>query len=349
MAVAAARHLADGVVDDAFAFADDEHEERTSGPDDPVVGIVMGSDHPWSWSRRRWRSREFDVPYEAHVRRRTPDAALGRLHYAEAAAGRGLRGAIAGGCRSGAPPWGWSPPPRRCRLLASRARWRMAHGLDSPLLIGAQPPAGCGWRRRTSTVGATPAARCPHLAAPTMRSATRWPASRRSWPMGRGPGHAALQDGPSARTPRPRPAATGAAAPTGHGLCRSEEHHAIREVVRDIAERDIAPHAADVDAQLAIWSRRQGPHGQPASTPPTSPGDGGGRRRDRDGHRYIEEVAARAPLQLLPDPGGQQVGSMPIILLASQDATRLCCRLWPGEAMISYGLRSGRPASMWWR
>ena len=44
----------------------------------------------------------------------------------------------------------------------------------------------------------------------------------------------------------------------------SEEHEAIREAVRDIAEREIAPHAAEVDAEspdVVFVARRAGPPG----------------------------------------------------------------------------------------
>ena len=64
--------------------------------DDPVVGIVMGSDSDWPMMQPAAEVLEdFDVPYEAHVvsAHRTPRR---MLEYAEAAAGRGLRVLIAG-------------------------------------------------------------------------------------------------------------------------------------------------------------------------------------------------------------------------------------------------------------
>ena len=68
-----------------------------SGPsDDPVVGIVMGSDSDWPMMEPAALAlEEFDVPYEAHVvsAHRTPRR---MLDYAESAAGRGLRVIIAG-------------------------------------------------------------------------------------------------------------------------------------------------------------------------------------------------------------------------------------------------------------
>ena len=68
-----------------------------SGPsDDPVVGIVMGSDSDWPvMEPAALALEEFDVPYEAHVvsAHRTPHR---MLDYAGTAAGRGLRVIIAG-------------------------------------------------------------------------------------------------------------------------------------------------------------------------------------------------------------------------------------------------------------
>jgi 5-(carboxyamino)imidazole ribonucleotide mutase len=63
---------------------------------DPVVGIVMGSDSDWPVMEPAAQAlEEFDVPYEAHVlsAHRTPRR---MLDYAEGAAGRGLRVLIAG-------------------------------------------------------------------------------------------------------------------------------------------------------------------------------------------------------------------------------------------------------------
>ena len=68
-----------------------------SGPsDDPVVGIVMGSDSDWPVMRAAADAlAEFEVPYEVgvHSAHRTPRR---MLDYAAAAAGRGLRVVIAG-------------------------------------------------------------------------------------------------------------------------------------------------------------------------------------------------------------------------------------------------------------
>ena len=68
--------------------------------DDPVVGIVMGSDSDWpTVAPAAEVLDEFEIAYEAHVvsAHRTPRR---MLEYAESAAGRGLRVIIA--CAGGA-------------------------------------------------------------------------------------------------------------------------------------------------------------------------------------------------------------------------------------------------------
>jgi 5-(carboxyamino)imidazole ribonucleotide mutase len=64
--------------------------------DQPVVGVIMGSDSDWAvMSAAADALREFDVPHEVRVvsAHRTP---LDMAEYAQAAAGRGLRVVIAG-------------------------------------------------------------------------------------------------------------------------------------------------------------------------------------------------------------------------------------------------------------
>ena len=62
----------------------------------PVIGIVMGSNSDWPTMQAAARVlKDFDVPFEARVvsAHRTPDL---MFEYAEAARGRGLRAIIAG-------------------------------------------------------------------------------------------------------------------------------------------------------------------------------------------------------------------------------------------------------------
>jgi 5-(carboxyamino)imidazole ribonucleotide mutase len=68
----------------------------TSGPDGPVVGVIMGSDSDWPvLSAAADALREFGVPHEVRVvsAHRTP---RDMVDYASSAAGRGLRVIVAG-------------------------------------------------------------------------------------------------------------------------------------------------------------------------------------------------------------------------------------------------------------
>ena len=51
----------------------------------------------------------------------------------------------------------------------------------------------------------------------------------------------------------------------------AEEHDALREAVRDIAEKEIAPYAAEVDDQERYPVEAQEALAAPVSTPCTSP------------------------------------------------------------------------------
>jgi 5-(carboxyamino)imidazole ribonucleotide mutase len=112
-----------------------------SGPsDDPVVGIVMGSDSDWPVMEPAAQAlEEFDVPYEAHVvsAHRTP---RGMLDYAEAAAGRGLRVIIAGAGGAAHLPGMVAAATPLPVIGVPRALGRL-DGMDSLLSI-VQMPAG---------------------------------------------------------------------------------------------------------------------------------------------------------------------------------------------------------------
>ena len=112
-----------------------------SGPsDEPVVGIVMGSDSDWPvMEPAAVALEEFDVPYEAHVvsAHRTPRR---MLEYAEAAAGRGLRVIIAGAGGAAHLPGMVAAATPLPVIGVPRALGRL-DGLDSLLSI-VQMPAG---------------------------------------------------------------------------------------------------------------------------------------------------------------------------------------------------------------
>jgi 5-(carboxyamino)imidazole ribonucleotide mutase len=112
-----------------------------SGPsDDPVVGIVMGSDSDWPVMEPAAQAlEEFGVPYEAHVvsAHRTPRR---MLDYAETAAGRGLRVIIAGAGGAAHLPGMVAAATPLPVIGVPRALGRL-DGMDSLLSI-VQMPAG---------------------------------------------------------------------------------------------------------------------------------------------------------------------------------------------------------------
>ena len=79
-AVAAARYLADGVVDAAFAFdstttSTEERHERTERVSPSSASSWAATPTGRSMEPAALALEEFDVPYEAHVALRPPDAA----------------------------------------------------------------------------------------------------------------------------------------------------------------------------------------------------------------------------------------------------------------------------------
>ncbi len=119
----------------------------------------------------------------------------------------------------------------------------------------------------------------------------------------------------------------------------SDEHEALREAVRTLSEKEIAPHAADVDEQgrYPVEARdalvRAGFHAI------TIPEQYGGEGADElAGCLVIEEVArACASSSLIPAVNG--LGLTPILLSASDELKK---QVFPsiasGEAQISYAL-----------
>jgi 5-(carboxyamino)imidazole ribonucleotide mutase len=107
---------------------------------EPVVGIVMGSDSDWPvMEPAALALEEFDVPYEAHVlsAHRTPRR---MLDYAEGAADRGLRVIIAGAGGAAHLPGMVAAATPLPVIGVPRALDRL-DGLDSLLSI-VQMPAG---------------------------------------------------------------------------------------------------------------------------------------------------------------------------------------------------------------
>ena len=119
----------------------------------------------------------------------------------------------------------------------------------------------------------------------------------------------------------------------------SDEHEALRDAVRTLAEKEIAPHAAEVDEQGRYPVEAQEALTKAGFHAITIPEQFGGEGADElAGCIVIEEVArVCASSSLIPGVNG--LGLTPILLSASDELKQ---QVFPsiasGEAMISYAL-----------
>lgn len=119
----------------------------------------------------------------------------------------------------------------------------------------------------------------------------------------------------------------------------SEDHEALREAIRAIAEDKIAPHAADVDDKarfpqealdVLVASDFHAPHVAP---------DYDGVGADALATCIVIEEVARVCASSSLIPAVNKLGSMPVIIGASEEVKRKYLPpLARGEAMFSYGL-----------
>ena len=119
----------------------------------------------------------------------------------------------------------------------------------------------------------------------------------------------------------------------------TEEHEAIREAVREIAEREIAPHAAEVDADSRYPIEAQKALTAAGFHATHIPELYGGEGADAIATCIVIEEVARVDASASLIPAVNKLGSMPIILSASEDLKQKVLRpIAAGTAMISYGL-----------
>src|ERR671928_1833705 len=119
----------------------------------------------------------------------------------------------------------------------------------------------------------------------------------------------------------------------------SDEHEALREAVRALAEKEIAPYAAEVDEQGRYPIEAQNALVKAGFQAVTIPEEYGGQGADElAGCIVIEEVArVCASSSLIPGVNG--LGSVPILLSASEELKqKVLPSIASGEAMISYAL-----------
>ncbi|MBB3084783.1 acyl-CoA dehydrogenase family protein [Geodermatophilus sabuli] len=119
----------------------------------------------------------------------------------------------------------------------------------------------------------------------------------------------------------------------------TEEHDAIRAAVRDIAEREIAPHAAEVDAESRYPVEAQKALTAAGFHATHIPEAYGGEGADPIATCIVIEEVARVDASASLIPAVNKLGSMPIILSASEELKQAVLpSIAAGEAMISYGL-----------
>ncbi|WNV74811.1 acyl-CoA dehydrogenase family protein [Geodermatophilus sp. DSM 44513] len=119
----------------------------------------------------------------------------------------------------------------------------------------------------------------------------------------------------------------------------TEEHEAVREAVRDIAEREIAPYAAEVDADSRFPVEAQKALTAAGFHATHVPEAYGGEGADAIATCIVIEEVARVDASASLIPAVNKLGSMPVILAGSEELKQRVLRpVATGEAMISYGL-----------
>ncbi|SEF68204.1 acyl-CoA dehydrogenase [Thermomonospora echinospora] len=127
---------------------------------------------------------------------------------------------------------------------------------------------------------------------------------------------------------------------TGFDLFRiSEDHEALRDAVRAVAQDKIAPHAAEVDEEATF---PQAAHDALVASDfhaPHVPEEYGGVGADALATCIVIEEVARVCASSSLIPAVNKLGSLPLILAASEEVkARYLPPLARGEAAFSYGL-----------
>src|SRR4051795_2640016 len=119
----------------------------------------------------------------------------------------------------------------------------------------------------------------------------------------------------------------------------SDEHEALREAVRDLAAKEIAPYAAEVDEQCRYPAEARSALVRAGFHAVIIPEEYGGQGADElAGAIVIEEVArVCASSSLIPAVNG--LGMTPLLLSASDELKKqVLPSIAAGDAMISYAL-----------
>ncbi len=119
----------------------------------------------------------------------------------------------------------------------------------------------------------------------------------------------------------------------------TEEHQAVREAVREIAEHEIAPYAAEVDAESRYPVEAQKALIAAGFHATHVPEQYGGEGADAVATCIVIEEVARVDVSASLIPAVNKLGSVPLILSASEELKQqVLPSIAAGDAMISYGL-----------
>jgi len=119
----------------------------------------------------------------------------------------------------------------------------------------------------------------------------------------------------------------------------TEDHRAIREAIRDIAEHEIAPHAADVDERERFPIEAQKALTAAGFQAVHIPEEYDGAGADAVATVIVIEEVARVCGSSSLIPAVNKLGSMPIMLSGSEELKQLVLpSIAGGQAMISYAL-----------
>ena len=119
----------------------------------------------------------------------------------------------------------------------------------------------------------------------------------------------------------------------------TDDHRAVREAIREIAENEIAPHAADVDERERFPIEAQKALTASGFHAVHIPEEYDGAGADAVATVIVIEEVARVCASSSLIPAVNKLGSMPILLSASQELKQhVLPSIASGEAMISYAL-----------
>ncbi|WP_433265350.1 acyl-CoA dehydrogenase [Actinosynnema sp. CS-041913] len=119
----------------------------------------------------------------------------------------------------------------------------------------------------------------------------------------------------------------------------AEEHEALREAVRSLADKEIAPHAADVDEQERFPVEALNALVKSGFAAVHVPEEYDGQGADSVATCIVIEEVARACASSSLIPAVNKLGTMPILLSASESLKQqVLPSIASGEAMASYAL-----------